>query len=235
MENLTQYYVTQTALLRLQRRLDTLKEELRQAKFGLREANCASAEYEGSLRAFLGKFSGKAEETRERLRRKLREAEGKHTSLLQEQERLKAELEQTEKELSSLPSAEDLRRQAEPKAWAVLEAAYCAEALLPLLEENHEALLEYRKVLRGEYPVLSLEERQELCAEPNVCAERCLPWLERLGEALEILETPLDLGGYYASPAAYVVSAAARHNQLDRLNNALTQVERLQKTVKGLR
>lgn len=234
METLTRYYETEISLLRLQRQLERRNEELRQAKYDLRKADQALTEYGSSLRAFLDRFSGKQAETRETLQRQIREAEAKHTSLLRQQERLTAQLEQTRETLTSLPTLEELRQGVEPKKWAALETRFCAEALAPLLEENHEALLQYRMVLRGEYPILSPEERQELCAQPNAAAEQCLPWLNRLCEALEILETPLDPGRYYASPAAYVVSAAARHNQLDRLNDALDQVEKLQKLVKGM-
>ncbi len=233
METLTRYYETERSLLRLQRQLERLKEEITQAKYDLRKADQALTEYGSSLRFLLDRFSGRQEETREALQRQLREAEAKHSSLLRQRERLTAELEQAQKERSFLPPAEELRRQAEPKQWAALETALCAEALLPLLEENYEALLEYRRVLRGEYPILSSEDRQEKCAQPNVRAQQCLPWLNRLKEAQSLLGNPFDPGSYYASPAAYLV-AAAQHNQLDRANNALTQVEKLQKLVKGM-
>lgn len=230
LENLSRYFETETSLLRLQRREAEVTEALKQAKFDLRGADDTLLCYEGSVRSFLDKLSGTRAEKAEALRREVRKAEAALASLQREQDSLRRQQEELTGILETLPSSEALRAEAEQE-WAALEAGYCAEALIPLLEENHKALLEYRSMIRREYPLLSAERQQEIAAEPNVRAEKCVPYLLRLKKAQDILEQPFDLGAYYCAPVAYLAGVAAHHNQLDRINHALDQVETLQKRI----
>lgn len=232
MDALSRYYEIQTSLLRLQQRESEGKEALKQAKFDLRSADEALLTYEGSARSFLDKLTGKREEKTEALRREVRSREAARDALQREQESLRHQQEELTAALETLPSSETLRAEAEQE-WAVLEARYCAEALIPLLEKNEKALLEYRSVMRGEYPVLSVQRQQEIYAEPNIWAQRCVPLLQRLKEALDVLRIPFTLGGYYESPVAYLVSAAAKHNRLDRVNQALNQVGAIRKQMQN--
>ena len=233
-QSLIQYYEVQTALLRLERRREEITENLKQAKYDLRSGEEKLLNYEGSVRRFFDKLSGKQEEKAEILRRELRKAEAALNSLLREKEALEQNRKALSKQLESLPSPEELRGTDETK-WASLEAKFCAEALLPLLEKNHEALMEYRSLMRGNRPeILSVWEQQEICAEPNLRAEQCIPLLNRLQTAMDILGIPFEISSYYRSPAAYLVSPAAKHNRLDRINLALNQVEAMQKKTKEL-
>lgn len=232
---MTEYYEAQTFLLRLERRTEEVSEAVRQAKYDLRTAEEALLNYQTGIRAFLDRFSGKRAETEETLRRRVRDAEAKRKTLLQEQESLNRRKTEWKERLKDLPSRDQLRQSADAKQWAALEAKYCAEALAPLLTENHKALLEYRSLLRGEHPILTPQRQQEICAEPNVWAERCVPYLHRLNEALDILEIPFVPGSYYESPVAYLVNVAADHNRRDRVNQALDQVEKIQRIVKEMK
>lgn len=226
-------YELETALLRLQRQQRDTREKLSQAKFDLREKQDALLQYEGSIKGFFHRLSGKQEEQKENLTRKVRQAETALNALQREREALEHRRAEAEKTLTSLPALEELRKGAE-KEWAALEVRFCAEALLPLLEENEAALLEYRSLMRGEYPVISIQRQQEIAAQPNVWAEQCRAYLLRLKEALDILGTPFELGSYYISPAAYLANVAAMHNRRDRLNQALDQVEAVKKQVRKM-
>lgn len=232
---LTAYYEAQTSLLRLQRQITETAEAAKQAMFELRSAEEALLNYQGGLRSFLDKFSGKKEETEEALHRQVRDARARREALLREQEALNRKKMEAEQTLHTLPSREQLRETEEKRQWAALEAKYCAEALIPLLEENREALLEYRSLLRGEHPILSEVDRQEITARPNLQAKVCIPYLHRMGEALTILEKPFEPGGYFEAPDAWLFGVAAMHNRRDRLNSALDQVEALQKHISQYR
>lgn len=223
-----QFFEAQTALLRLERRSELLKEERKQAKYDLRCRDDKLLNYQGGIRSFLDKLSGKQEEKLEALRREVRNAESTLQSLQREQESLAGQREELTQLLSSLPSSEELRAENEQE-WAGLEAKLCAEALPPLLEENRTALLEYRSLLQGSrMEILTVEQKQKISAEPDLRARKCLPWLNRLKEAKLLLGESFDPGSYYASPEAYLVSVVAKHNRLDRVNQAITQVEALQ-------
>ncbi len=70
-----QYFEAQTRLLRLERRSEQLKETLKQATYDLRCCDNKLLNYQGGVRSFLDKLSGKQEEKLEQLRREVRNAE----------------------------------------------------------------------------------------------------------------------------------------------------------------
>lgn len=229
---LQQYFEVQGELLRLETSRKENSEALRQVKYDMRCCEEALWNYEGGIRSFLDKLSGKREEKLEALGREVRKAEAGLDALRREKTGLEAREAELKRLLAALPSSEELRKGNE-MAWASLEAAFCAEALQPLLEENRKALLDYRSLIQGNHPeILSPYQQQEICVEPNLRAEKCLPYLQRLKEAREILGNPLEPGSYYDSPAAFLVAPAAIHNRRDRINQALAQVEALQKKLK---
>ena len=229
---LNRVYELETALHRCSLREAELETAVRQAKFDLRTAQQAQAEYSG-LRVLLDKLSGKYPEKAETLVRQVRTAEGKLQSLLRQQKAEKQKLSSMQEQRDALPSLQELRTPESEALWAKLESAYCAEVLAPLLQKNHDALLEYRALLQGQYPMISVEEQQRISAAPNTCAAQSLPRLLRLQEAMEVLGTPLDLGGYYSAPDSYLVTAA-KHNRFDRVNAALDQVHALQKQARTI-
>lgn len=232
-EQMTRRYQLETALYRLEQRLSQVGAALKAAKFTLREAKQAQLLYDGSLKSFFDKLSGKREERQEALRRDVSAAEAQLAALTREEEGLKRNRETIEQEMSPLPAPEELRAWAlgspeTAKQWASLEAAFCAEQLQILLEKTDEALEGYRAQLRGDRmgQIVSREELHEIGTAHISLAEACRPLLHRLQEAMEILEqTPkIEVGGYFSNPSGFIVSAAAQHNRIDRVNDALFQV-----------
>ena len=231
---LQQYYETQTALLRLERRSAELVEERKRAKYDLRCSEEALLNYQGSVRSFLDKLSGRREEREETLCRLVRNAEAALKELQREQESLNQKRKELKQVLESLPSSEALRAE-EEQTWASLEAEFCAEALKPLLEDNYRALLEYRSLMQGSrMEILTIEKQQEIYAEPNVRAELCKPYLLRMKEVMGIQGKSFEIGAYYESPVSYLVNVVAKHNRLDRVNQALNQVETIQRAICNL-
>lgn len=105
------------------------------------------------------------------------------------------------------------------------------------LEENHTALMELRRLMRGDRAgeILSIAEQQEIYAAPDRRGEACKPLLLRLKADLTGLGIFFEPGGYFESPTAFIVSAAAAHNRLDRVNQALDQVEDTQRQLRRLK
>lgn len=220
-------YELETSLLRARRRREELKEALSQARFSLREAGIAEVEYSG-ITAFFDKLSGKYADKAEALSRQVRTAEAALNALLRQKETEDATVSSLEAQLAALPSLETLRTSETKAQWAPLERKLCAEVLSPLLEKTAEALTQYRSMLRGEFPVLSIEERTAMATAPITLAEECRPLLDRLEETQPLPDAP-----FFRSPAVFL-SAAAKHNQLDRAVSAQSQTEALQKLAGSL-
>lgn len=232
--DLTEYYEAQTSLLRLERQIKKSKEAVKQAKYDLRTAEEMLLNYRSGVRALLDRLSGRRMEKEETLASQIRHAGSTLELLLQEQERLMQQKREWEEKQNAFPTLNQLRQSTDEKQWAVLESKYCAEVLDPLLMENHRALLEYRSLMQGQYPVLSSQRQQEIYAEPDSRAKQCAPYLYRLKEALDILEIPFSIGSYYESPITYLVNVVSDHNRRDRVNQALEQVEKIQRLLKEL-
>lgn len=237
LQQLRQLYALETALLQL----EALTERIKEAKWSQRSHAEKVLTYEGSFRAFLDKFSGKREDRAEELRRELRRAETALRALLREQEALKQEQDRISKERSALPSLETLQKEiaqdpSAAKEGARLEAQYCAQVLIPMLEENHRALLELRRLMGGGRAgeIISIEEQQAIHAGPNIWGEKCVPLLQRLKSALEIQDIPFEIGSYYRAPTSFIVSAAAVHNRRDRVNQAMDQVLAAKKQIAAI-
>lgn len=219
-------YELEIALFRTRRRCEELKDAVRQAKADLRQANISRVEY-GGIRALMDKLSGKYADKAEALARKVRKAEGNLQALLRQQEAEKQKLSSLQEQRVALPAWEQLRTAENEALWAELERRYCAEALRPLLEQVQECLTEYRQMLRGEYPILSIEAQADIATAPIAAAEECRKLLDRLTAVQALPEA-----GFFRSPAAFL-SAAARHNQLERAAEAAAQTEVLLRRLKN--
>lgn len=223
---LSTVYGLETQLLRIRRRKQKLEDSLRKAKADLRAARISQVEYDGSLRSFLDRFSGKKADKEEALSRDVRKAEAELSALERRIEEETAKLSSLQEQRSIFPPADTLRTAENEDQWATLELAFCAEALLPLLEDTAVALEEYRQMLRGEFPMLSVDRQQQIGAAPIASAEECLPLLKRLETAGALLNKPMPVPEFFRNPAGFL-AAAARHNQLERAVNAQAQTERL--------
>lgn len=226
-------------LLRLQRQTAENAAALRQAKFDLREAKVAEAEYAGSFRSFRDKLTGKQEEKETGLRHAVQQAEAALTSAQQTRKRLELQLPEARARLEALPSRDALREQADPDTlleWNRLEALYCMEAVLPLLEANRELLIERRNQFNGSYAG-QLKTRQtlaEIYTAPEAAGEACKPYILRLKEALDTLGIPFPVPEYWENPTAFL-SYATKYTRMDRINTAIAQVEATQQLLPGLR
>jgi hypothetical protein len=212
--------------------LEDLAQQIPQARFQLHTASRLETEYRNSFRSFVHKLQGKQEEESARLSREKRLAEANLNQLVQQKESEIARHEATKAQLSQLPSWESLATEENQPHWAKLELSLCAAALLPRLEELDELLSEYRRMLRGEFPVLSIEERQTISTGPIDAVTEQAAWLSRLENALTILESTEEIPQFFRNPAGFL-AAAARHNQLERAAEAEDQIIRLRKLLKN--
>lgn len=237
--DIIRWYDLQTACYRENARFEELQEMLKQAIWEHRTKNQAITEYSSSLRRLLDKFTGKSDKL-DALRREDEMAHAKlqHTKWQwQTQKQISEELKQ---QCESIPTPEELRAAAQqnPQALELLskrELMLCSEMLRPLLEKTLEALEEYRQYLRGGRAgeILTREQIQGIGAAHIRWADKSRELLQRLAPSLETLGIPLEIPSYFQSPGGYVV-AAAKHNQLDRMNAAIAQVEKLQRSVREI-
>ena len=235
-EQITHRCHLELALFQQRQSLLRTKEDLRQAVYALREAQIAQTEYDGSLRSLLDKLRGRREERQEALSRQVRREEGKRSALKALAESLARDVEELERELESLPAWEALGNEATGEDrlfWADRESRLCAHMLLPLLEETETKLKDCRAVLRGEYAgqPMGYEERQTLLSAHIAAAEDRAPLLDRLKKAMQ--DNCPEIGPYFENPALYL-SAAARHNQIDRSGKALDQTLALRSSLKTI-
>ena len=82
-----------------------------------------------------------------------------------------------------------------------------------------------------------LKSRQDLAdiySAPEAAGEACKTWLLRLKEALDALEIPLELHRYFLEPTVFL-SSATQYTRMDRINEAIGQVEKLQRKVTEFR
>lgn len=235
------YYELETEVFRLTLKAEETEQSLRQAKYDCREATVALTEYEGSLRSFLDGLSGKKADKLDALRRTEAHAKQTLSGLTQESERLTAKQEELTAALKALPSFEELKKSAfatpeKTILWATLEAKLCAEKLLSVLQKNWEALEEFRQQMRGNrmHQITTREQIYEVGAAHIPLGEESATLLHRMKEPLALLNQPLEIPHYFLSPAAYIESAAARHNRLDRISKAQQQVEDMQREMKKL-
>ena len=188
-------------------------------------------EYEGSIRALIHKFTGKHQDRMDQLSREKRLAEAEQNRLLAQQEDANARLHALTTRKATLPSWQTLCENENRLTWAKLELSLCSQALLPRLDDADNALTRYRQMLRGEIPMLSIGEQQQISTAPIRAVEKQNEMLRRLENALEILGTSEHIPDFFRNPGGFL-AAAARHNQLERAAQAEDQIIRLRKTLK---
>lgn len=239
METLKQRYHLESALIRQKQSLQETEEKIPAARYDLRQRQQEQTLYEGSLKHLLHRFTGKVAEETERLALGVSSARTVLENLLRLKDSLNQDIAELTAELETLPLWETLLPEEDPgrrKLWAELESKLCAETLLPLLEKLDLALEDYRSQLRGEKmgEIATAERVHETSTAHIGWAKQCIPLLQRLKRAREILEQPFEPGGYFENPEGYIVSAAAKHNRLNRVNQALEQVLTLRREVESL-
>ncbi len=219
----------ETDLLRAERKSREAEAARRQAQFDLCTAKEELALYDGSFRAFRDKFTGKRAQTETALCHAVQKAEFDLAAAQQELARLEQRLPQIRSGLEALPTRETLGRQAEGdirQEWLRLEALYCAEAALPLVETALELLTERRKQFNGAYAgqVKTFQSLAEIYTAPEAAGEACKPYILRLKDALEALEITFPACSFFENPSDFL-NSATKYTGMDRLNEAIDQVQ----------
>lgn len=201
------------------------KEAEAQAIFDLHRQQDELMGYENGFAGLVARFTGRREEKLEQLRANLRHGEAQRDALRREAAALEHTIRKTDAALAELPP------------WTVLDAPrwesrVCARMLLPLLKDNHSALAEARKSLRGERAgqIMSRQEFQEFYGAADRTGEACAVLVQRLHELGGLSEIP----PYYRAPTAYTANAATTYIRLDRVNEAMGQCLRLQSAMEQL-
>lgn len=223
----------ETDLLRLERQTEENKAALRQAKFDLREAKVAEAEYRGSFRSFKDKLTGKREETETALRHTVQKAEADLAAAQRQKEVLDTQLSGLREQLAQLPEWEALNDGS--PLWCRLEALYCMEVLSPMLEANHELLIQRRNQFNGSNAgqVKTWQTLAEIYTAPEAAGEACRPYLLRLKAALDALDISFELPAYLEAPTLFL-SSATQYTRMDRVNEAILQIEAMQRLIPKL-
>lgn len=227
------HYDLLISLLHLERQLAETEAALRQAKYDLRDAKVAQTEYGGSFRSFRDKLKGRREEAETALHHAVQKAEAALASAQREKDSLDSRLSEIKGKLASLPDWEALKDGS--REWHRLEALYCMETLVPLLEINHELLLQRRAQFNGTYAgqIKTLRDLAEIYSAPEEAGEACKPCIQRLQGALDALGIPFEVTSYFDGPTAFL-SSATQYTRMDRVNTALAQTEKLQKLLPQL-
>ncbi len=239
MTQIRAYFRLETSCLRLEQEEKQAELAIRKAKYDLREAQQERLLYSGSFRAFRDKLAGRREEVELTLHRAVNQAETSVTTARQEKERLAGELSDIRNQLIQLPSPAELKAKAEGETFTEfirLDSLLAVEKLEPLLEENLESLEELRKIRRGER-VGELKYRAEwsvLDTMPEKQTREFMPLLSKLEENLPHLGMSLSLGEYFREPTVFL-NPAAKHNQLDRVSQAIGQMEQARKEIRNIR
>ncbi len=233
-------FLLETSLLRFGRRRVENEAALRQAKFDLREANAREAEYRGSIRSFLDRMKGAQEQRETELRHAAAAAKQRLADTQREKTLIEQSISQTEERLAALPCLDALRAAAQGETlteYCRLDALYCIEVLEPMLGKNHADLFALREKQRGNNigKFYTEDEAAQIATDPVHSADACKPFLTRLRAALEHLQLPFGTWRFYENPAGFLWNVAAEHNRRERLNDALDQVEELQKQLQRLK
>jgi len=216
------------ALLRIRRKKAGVDAALRQAKFDLREAQQAQILYGGSFKSFFDKLTGKQEEKEAALRHAVQRSEADLAAAMRSVSEAEENIRLLEKNLSMLPSWDTLKTAETAPVWYRLEALFCAEAVLPLLEINRLLLLERRNQLNGSNAgqIKTAYELADIITAPEKAGDDCKPYIMRLDAALTALDMHLPACGYFHDPAAFL-NTATKYARFDRLNEAIVQTESL--------
>lgn len=237
-ETITHIYDLQLEFLQAKQKQEELQNAVKQSAWALRQAKQKEVEYTSSLRFLLFDRLTRRTDRLEACQRAIRQAKANHESSARELEIHQLKYRNLEAEIQKLPLRSELEKslQGNPEAeaeFARQEVRLCTELLRPLLAKNLEALEAYRQHLRGNNmdQITSPQELHARNAEHIRWAEQSAEVLKRLQPSMAHLGTPIELPDYFLSPAAYIDSAAARHNRLDRVSKAIAQAEAIQKRI----
>lgn len=234
---LRQRYGLETELIHLLQWQERQEARLPELKAQQREAKIALVSYENAgLSGILDKLSGKREQRLEELAAAERRASQALAAHLREKEELELQIIGTNKSLDWLRGLEQTHQDSMTPALQALKARLEATAwtgrLLPLLEENHSALLEARNWARGgnlEFGKNSEAELGKCLAEADALAKQCADAMEHIAASGILLEIP----PYFANPEGYICNAT-RYNRMDRINRAIDSIDEARSQAQSL-
>ena len=223
------------SLLRTSRKKNAADATLRQAKFDLREAQQAQTLYGSTFKSFCDKLTGKREAQETNLRHAVQRAETNLAAAKQTVSAAEEKIALLNQALASFPKWESLKTANNEADWCRLEALYCAEVLLPMLEVSHDLLMERRNQVNGSNSgeIKSHHELAEIYSAPEKAGEDCKPYIQRLQAALTILGMQLPDYTYFENPS-YFLNSATHYTRFDQLNKAISQVETLRRKISSL-
>lgn len=227
----------ETELLDLESRQKQIKKHIPELKSEKQAADSACLEYENSsLRRFFDKLSGKQEEKRENFSRAASSAaaalDGAQRELAATEEKLAA----VQKEMSGMRDWNMLMEEVDPgkrEHFLRVEASLCAEAALNILRENKKALEEAMRWARPDTsvdPVGAGYRKNRCLSEASELANQCHARLKRIARCSILLEEH----PYFTNPSGYITGVAARYEELDRMNSALTAIRETEKQLREL-
>ena len=223
------------SLLRASRKKNAADATLRQAKFDLREAQQAQTLYSSTFKSFCDKLTGKREAQETKLRHAVQQAEVNLSAAKQTVSAAEEKITLLNQALASYPKWESLKTANNEADWCRLEALYCAEVLLPMLEVSHDLLMERRNQVNGSNSgeIKSHHELAEIYSAPEKAGEDCKPYIQRLQAALTILGMQLPDYTYFENPS-YFLNSATHYTRFDQLNKAISQAEALRRKISSL-
>lgn len=237
MSTIAHWYDLQTEYYRESRLCDQMRTEMLQAKHDYLEAGKAVVEYSSTLPGIYDRLFRNSRKIRTLEKEEAAKKAGMDL-LTRDWKRQAEKTDALHKEAAALPEREELKILAAEhpgtlQYQAEREYALCREMLKPKLEDVLQGLEAYRQQLRGGNSdrIMDPNEIHQACTAHIAPAKESHVLLLRLREAGEILQEPLSFGAYFENPAGFIESAAARHNRLDRINEAISQTTLLQKAM----
>jgi len=202
-----------------------LEREVPRHTYELREAKVAQAEYEGGLRFFLDKLTGKHQEKQEALLKAVREASAALEYSKRQLESAQSALASLEQEARTMPTREELfGKYPEMDYLRRQDALFCADRLVRLLRENEKHLLEARdwaENRNADFKPLGTQYDKSLALQKGSdCARQISVLLDRIGEDGFVV----DVHSYFRNPAGFIAGTARQYGQQDRINYALGAV-----------
>ena len=221
-----------------QRSVDMAKEQLAQAKYRKREADVALLEYEGSLKAFFDKCSGKFEDKREALAQEASSASAELQNVRQQLDRGQENLDKAEHARQMLPQLEDSGARLdeldpeERKCVLKKETEVYVNRIVPLLQSARESLEEAQQWARPNNRIDTAPGYTEgiLLSNAEKTAKDCAVILNKLCSC----GMKLEIHPFFDNPSGYINGSARQYGKLDRINGALDAIAWTQRQVKGI-
>jgi len=212
-----------------------LEREVPQHTHELREAKVAQAEYEGGLRFFLDKLSGKHQEKQEALSKTVREANAALEYSKRQLESARSTLASLEQEARSMPTREELFEQYPDLDYLrQQDALLCADRAVRLLRQNEKYLLEARdwaENRNADFKLLGTQYDKTVALNKAADCAREI-WL--LLEQIRSCGFGLDAHSYFRNPDGFIAGVARQYGQQDRINYALQAVRSAMEVVQEL-